>query len=240
MVFSDIHSHILYQTDDGPKTKEEMFALVDKAYEEDIRYLCLTSHFHPGFYGNNAASKASAFDTLLAYTAKKYPDLKLYQGNELYYSPDCVSRLHEGLCHTLNNSRYVLLDFSHHASDREISNGLKKLLSAGYIPILAHAERYRLKIKQIASLKQLGVLIQLNAQAVLGETGLLQRIKTKKILSEQLCDFIATDTHDLTYRPPKMKKCYQRIKKHYGTSYADYICQEHALELIMQNSSGRK
>ena len=240
MEFSDIHSHILYHTDDGPKTKEEMFLLADKMYEEGVRHLCLTSHFHPGFYGNNTSQKSLAFDTLLAYVTQKYPDMKLYPGNELYYSPDCVSWLHEGLCQTLNHSRYVLVDFSHHASYREISDGLKNLLSSGYIPILAHTERYRLSLKQIASLKQLGVLIQLNAQSILGEAGFLLKYQTKKILSERLCDFVATDTHDLTYRPPKMKPCYLHIKKHYGTSYADFICKEHASELLSFDSSGRK
>lgn len=239
MVFSDIHSHILYQTDDGPKTKEEMFALLDQAYKDGIRHLCLTSHFHPGFYGNNTARKEEAFQTLFAYTSKKYPDLSLYQGNELYYSPDCVSWLHQGLCQTLNNSRYVLVDFSHQVSYREIADGLKSLLSAGYIPILAHAERYRLKAKQIISLKQLGVLIQLNAQAILGENGFLKKHKTKKILSEHLADFVATDTHDITYRSPKMEKCYHYVAKHYGSSYADFIFHEHALELLFKDNSGR-
>lgn len=236
MVFSDIHSHILFHTDDGPKTREEMFSLVDAIYEEGTRHLFATPHFHPGFYGNNAPKKMESFKILSDYTQKKYPDLTLLLGNELHYSKDCVSWLHEGLCQTLNNSRYVLVDFSHRASYREISDGLKNLLSAGYIPILAHTERYRLSKKQVISLKQLGVLVQLNAQSILGEAGFFPKIRTKKILSERLCDFVATDSHDLTYRPPKMKKCHQYLCKHHGCSYADFICCNHALELLKYSS----
>ena len=239
LVFSDIHSHILFGTDDGPKTREAMFSLVDAIYQEGVRHLFATSHFHPGFYGNNTAKKAEAFQILQDYAEKKYPDLTLYSGNELHYSKDCVSWLHDGLCQTLNHSRYVLVDFSHNACFAEISNGLQNLLSAGYIPILAHTERYRLSKKQVISLKQLGVLIQLNAQSVLGETGFFPKIRTEKILSWRLCDFVATDTHDLTYRPPKMQKCYQHLCKHHGTSYADFVCCEHALELLAY-SAGRK
>lgn len=240
MEFSDIHSHILFNTDDGPQSKEEMFSLVDKIYEEGIRHLCLTSHFHPGYYGNNTSKKNQAYETLLEYTSKKYPDLFLYPGNELHYSPDCVSWLHEGLCHTLNHSRYVLVDFPHRTAYKDVYNGLKSLLSAGYIPVLAHAERYRISKKQVISLKQLGVLIQLNAQAILGKSGWFEKMKTKKILSKHLADFVATDTHDLTYRPPNLKKCYQYLQMRYGKSYADHLCLNHALTLILKNHSGRK
>ena len=232
MVFSDIHSHILFHTDDGPKSKEQMFALADALYAEGVRHLFATSHFHPGFYGNNTPNKEKAFVILREYLSKKYPDFSLYPGNELHYSKDCVSWLHEGHCQTLNHSRYVLVDFPHKASSTEITDGLKNLLSAGYIPILAHTERYRLSKKQVALLKQLGVLVQVNASSVLGEAGFSQKIRTMKILSERLCDFVATDTHDLTYRPPKMKKCYQYLCKHYSTSYADFVCCTNALNLF--------
>lgn len=241
MFFADIHSHALCLVDDGPKTEKEMNETVDSLYRDNIRYLCLTPHFHPGFYGNNFEKSNTAFETLSRYVSQTYPDLKLCLGNELHYSPDCISWLFDGLCRTLNNTRYVLVDFSHNVSQKELSNGLEKLLGNGYLPILAHAERYQnASLRLLEEFKQNGVLLQLNAQAILGEFGPAQKHKTKKILSGELADFIASDTHDIQYRASKMLPCYEYIQKKYSVSYANFLMRDNASELIFNPMSERK
>ncbi|MBQ7792593.1 MAG: hypothetical protein IJ367_03780, partial [Clostridia bacterium] len=191
MFFADIHSHALYAVDDGSQSPEQMYQMADAAYRDGIRYLCLTPHFHPGFYGHNQEKTEAAFQMLLDYCHTNYPDLELFIGNELHYSSDCISWLFEGNFRTLNETRYVLVDFSHKASRKDLSYGLENLLRNGYLPILAHAERYRnVSVKLLEELKQNGILLQLNAQAILGEFGFFQKQKAKKILSKGLADFV--------------------------------------------------
>lgn len=241
MFFADIHSHALYAVDDGPETEEKMYETVAASYRDGIRHLCLTPHFHPGFYGNNQKKTEAAFQKLLAHCSANYPDLKLYLGNELHYSPDCISWLFDGHCRTLNQTRYVLVDFSHKVSKKELSYGLENLLRNGYLPILAHAERYQnASVKLLEELKQNGVLLQLNAQAILGEFGFSQKQKTKKILSKELADFVASDAHDFKYRTSKMTQCYEYLLKKYSASYADFLCRDNALEQLLNVTSERK
>ena len=46
MEFYDIHSHILAKVDDGAETFEMSCRMLDMAYEEGIRHLCVTPHYN--------------------------------------------------------------------------------------------------------------------------------------------------------------------------------------------------
>ena len=53
MLLADMHIHALYGVDDGARTEEEMRAIVTKSYEEGVRVMCVTPHFHPRYSGNH-------------------------------------------------------------------------------------------------------------------------------------------------------------------------------------------
>lgn len=124
MFFTDIHIHALYGVDDGAKTEAEMQAIVDASYADGIRTLCVTPHFHPGYFGDNENHAETAYQRLEAYIQQKYPDMELYRGNELRYSRNCVSWLNSRSCHTLNGTQYVLVDFSEAVEAQKISRAL--------------------------------------------------------------------------------------------------------------------
>ena len=43
----DMHNHILFGVDDGAKTLQDSLDLIKVAYDDGIRGLVLTPHFHP-------------------------------------------------------------------------------------------------------------------------------------------------------------------------------------------------
>ena len=51
----DIHSHILYGVDDGPKTLERSLEMLDYAQKDKITTLFATSHFKPGLESDFSA-----------------------------------------------------------------------------------------------------------------------------------------------------------------------------------------
>ena len=241
MTYSDIHTHMLSGTDDGAGSEEEMRRLVDAAYADGTRHLWLTPHFHPGYFGDNREKADTAFAALSAYARETYPDLILHRGNELYYSRDCLSWLEAGLCRTMNDTRFVLVDFSERAEAARIHKGLGRLLNGGYIPILAHAERYtHLNIAAIRELKHNGVLVQINAQSPFRLFGFRAQRQVKALLGEGLVDFVASDTHDLRRRPPQITRCHQYIVRKYGAAYADALCRDNALRLLLSLESGKE
>ena len=46
----DIHSHIVFDVDDGPKTLEESLALIGESYRQGVRTIISTSHRRKGMF----------------------------------------------------------------------------------------------------------------------------------------------------------------------------------------------
>ena len=83
------------------------------------------------------------------------------------------------------------------------------MLQHGYIPIIAHVERYKCmdNLKYVEMLRSIGAMIQVNADAVIGKNGMRAKSYTKKLLKNYYVDFIASDCHDLDERQSHMGKC---------------------------------
>ncbi len=239
MRFSDIHIHALNDCDDGAKSQEYMYKMIHAAYVDGARYICLTPHYNPGYFDENKEKSQRSFERLLAYAGRKYPDLQLVLGNELRYNPGCVDWLSDGRCRSLNNTKYVLVDFFEGESKKMISMGLDRLLNAGYTPILAHAERYRSIRGDVAFLKEQrdnGVLVQIDARSIWGDFGCCARTFCRRILQRQLADFVSSDAHGLGTRPPGMRQAYEYIEKKCSKSYAEAVCCKNASHMIFGHS----
>lgn len=223
--FIDIHIHLLCDSDDGAKDENKMCEILDAAYADGTRVICATPHFHLGYWGNNAEASNRAFEQLKSY-AEKYNDLQLYIGNELRYSPNCLEWLEGGMCRTLNNTEYVLVDFLEDDKADYIVSSTLKVLNDGFVPVLAHAERYEdfhNDFREIIQLKQCGVVIQIDAQSPFGGWGRGSKKRSKQILGEHLADVVASDAHNISSRPPQMSSCYEYVAKKCGEHYAREI-----------------
>lgn len=234
MFFSDIHTHLLFATDDGAATREEMFSTIDMAYNQGTRYLCVTPHFHPGYFGDNRARAQQAKEILLSYRDEKYNDLEILFGNELYYTHDSISWLKNGLCCPIGNTRYVLVEFDVNSSEDHVAEGVDRLLNIGYIPIIAHAERYKkLSAGRLSTLRENGALVQINAEALnCGIRYFTRNIRVKTLLSEKKADFVASDAHGIDTRQPIIKKAFDYISQAYGKEYAEALCLTNAKKLL--------
>lgn len=239
MEFTDIHIHALCGVDDGANTEQDMYAMLDNSYRDGVRQILLTPHFHLGYFGNNREKTHNIFDVIHTELHCKYPDLQIGLGNELRYSDGCISWLQDGLCDTLNGTEYVLIDFHSDADPKTIHRGLDRLMNAGYMPVLAHVERYPhfyRNLKELVSIKMNGVCFQMDAQSVFGAYGLAARIRCERLIKKNLVDFVGSDAHDLRGRPPGISRCYSYIKKVSGEKYAKAICCENAKKLFFDSN----
>lgn len=239
MIFADIHNHSLASVDDGARSEEMMYQMVDAAYEDGTRLLCLTPHFHPVHFGDNRQSAVESFEKLQAYAAERYPQLRLHLGNELRHSPNCDSWLREGFCRPLGNTSLVLVDFPSDTGQHLIVRGLSQLLSMGYCPVLAHAERYpNLSLGTVRDLTRNGIQIQINVGSLTGGFGWSAKRRARRLLKFQLASLVASDAHDLKHRPPHLSKGYQITVKLTDTDYADRIFYRNAVDLLENNREG--
>ncbi|MBQ8213011.1 MAG: hypothetical protein IJZ80_03295 [Clostridia bacterium] len=217
MQFFDLHSHMLCGVDDGAKTSEEMFAMLEMAYEDGIRAVCLTPHYSPYLFGDTSETSARSFEVLKEYVAKKHPDMRLFIGHELGYHHSGLDALNEGKCRSIAGGRYVLVDFPESVEFFEIQSAMDQLQRAGYFVILAHTERYRCLFNHFGWIEQFveeGGVIQINASSVNGDWGRGAAKQWKKLVKKGLAHIISTDAHNLTSRKPLMSVCMPFLQKH--------------------------
>ena len=218
--YTDIHTHIIPNIDDGAQNIEEAQAMLKQAYDDGIRTIIATPHF--GI--RNASYDKMKFNKnlkeLQTYAKKNYPDIKIYPGNELFYGPGIFSGLDDNFACPLANSKYVLVEFPFETTYDEIFHGIRKFLTSGYIPIIAHVERYSRFIGSIDNLEDLvnqGALVQMNASTIVRELNknkLSQQFSWPiKALKHNLVHFIASDCHDPKVRTPNISQAAENLTK---------------------------
>ena len=215
--FFDLHSHMLYGVDDGAKNREMMFAMLEMAYADGTRALCLTPHYSPYLFGDTYAQSERAFGILQDYVAQRHPDMQLFLGHELGYHNGCIGALSDGVCRTIAGSRYVLVDFPEKVNFFELSTAINQLRSMGFRPILAHTERYRClfsKFGWVRSFVDEGGVVQVNAGSACGDWGTLVKMQWKKLVRSGLAHIVSSDGHNLTTRPPRMSVCMDLLNKY--------------------------
>ena len=233
--FFDLHSHMLCGVDDGAKTADEMYAMLEAAYQDGVRALCLTPHYSPYHFGNTFDKSKQSFALLQAYVAEHHPDMKLFLGNELGYHHSALDALDAGTCRTINKSRYVLMDFPESVVFFELQSAVERLQRAGYIVILAHTERYRCLFHERRWIEEFvdnGGIVQVNASSGVGAWGKGAEKQWKKLLKKGLVHIISSDGHNLTKRSPVLSVCMPYLQKHCSAEYIHCLVWENACRVV--------
>ena len=163
------------------------------------------------------------------------PDLRLILGCEFHANLDMVETLNAGKRPTMGDTRFVLTEFSEAHDFRFIQERCYELISNGYEPIIAHAERYPVIRKNLEHLEQLvdmGAYIQMNADSISGVEGWGMKRFCKKVMKQNLLHFVGSDAHNTGDRKPQMGRCAQYMEKTMGREYADKILIRNPREII--------
>jgi protein-tyrosine phosphatase len=127
-----------------------------------------------------------------------------------------VDALEEGKIFTMAGSRYVLVEFSPNDKYSHIRGAINELVNNGYIPIIAHCERYEEVMADSDNVEELvdaGAYIQINAHTVAGKFGRGIRKKVLKLIKDNLVHFIGTDAHSDGHRTPDLEECLKYLRK---------------------------
>lgn len=220
----DIHCHLLYGVDDGAKTIEDSIAMLDAAVAEGVSDIILTPHYRHGMFAYPGDIIRKHFLALEPEAAKR--GIRLYLGCEYHVNSSIIAYLERKRTLSLAGSEYVLTEYDYETEPSYIMEQSMLLLHHGYIPVLAHVERYRCfyEAHDLAqTLRQQGILIQINADAVLGMEGIRCKHFCKKMLRNGSVDIVASDSHDITKRCNHMGSCYTYIAKNYGQRMAEHL-----------------
>lgn len=231
----DIHCHIVPGVDDGAKTLDDALAMLKIAESEGIKKIINTSHYHPQFKYTKGEDLLVELENFNKIIKENGIDVEVIIGNELYFDDSFLECIEKKEFYTLNNSKYVLVEFSPTNFPKKLSEVVYEFKIRGYVPILAHVERYN-DIQQNPSLiteaiKE-GALIQINASSVLGKGSSEAHRITEILLKNSLVHFVATDAHGPERRRPMIREAYDYVCSEYGEKKAERLFINNASRVI--------
>lgn len=194
----DFHSHIIPNVDDGSKSVEETFSLIKEAKQAGFEAIISTSHYIENSYESNVSEREVWINALQEGLNKENINLKLYLGNEIYFTENIIHLLEEGKATSINNSSYVLFEFPLNTKPMNIYDVIYDMIGYKIVPVLAHPERYAFVQKEpelIYDLIQSGVLMQANYTSILGRYGEKAQLIVRKFYENNMIHFLGSDVH---------------------------------------------
>ena len=238
----DIHSHIVFDVDDGPRDLADSRALLEESYRQGIRTIISTSHRRKGMFETPENKIAEHFKLVQEIAKEISDDLTVLYGAEIYYTSDVLDKLEKKIIPSLADTRYALIEFSMTTPYKEIHTALSNVLRLGITPVVAHIERYHClenDEKKVRDLIDMGCYMQINSSSVLkpklfGDKYKFMKKRARFFLEKDLVHFVASDMHNLDDRPPYMEEAYQIISKKYGVAYAEQLFRKNQ-EILLRN-----
>ena len=227
----DIHTHILPGLDDGAQDLYDTLEMVRVAAKSGITAMTATPHCNiPGGYKNYFGDQyLSAIETVRKAVHKEGLPVKILPGMEAFGTPDLPKLLQEGKIMTLNQSKYLLLEFDFDEDPEFVSSLIEEIRELKVIPVIAHAERYQFVQKNpelVYHWRSKGYPIQVNKGSFQGKFGRRARQTAYLLMNHNLVSVVASDAHSPHVRTPYMKDVYEELMYEYPEVYLDMVFKE--------------
>ncbi|MBW2277095.1 MAG: capsular biosynthesis protein [Deltaproteobacteria bacterium] len=195
---TDAHCHILPGIDDGPTDERGTLAIARLLIEMGVRHAVATPHVISDVFPNSTETIVETVERVKRLLAASGLDLSLSAGAEYYAEPDLLQRISSGDLLSFGLERYVLFEAPVERAPMLLEEAVFSLKSAGYTPLLAHAERYRFlqgDEDAVQRLRELGVRFQVNHPSFLLPKTSRRGEMARRLYIKGRVDVLGTDMH---------------------------------------------
>lgn len=195
--YIDIHSHLLPGIDDGAKKFEDSLRLIKALRKIGVNQIITTPHIIQHVWENTHEQITSNRNNTVLKLKENNIAIPFQAAAEYLMDDQFVKLFQTEQLLTLKDN-YVLVEMSYINAPIQLYSILFDLQVAGYIPILAHPERYLFYHKnfnEYEKLKKSGCLFQLNLLAVVGYYGDNINKIAEKLLQKGMYDYVGSDVH---------------------------------------------
>lgn len=227
----DIHCHILPGLDDGAESIEVACAMAEMAIEEGITHVIGTPHASPNHEFIPALVKRRCDDIQSIFEGR----LTLATGCDFHLSFENLQEIRQDPCRfTLNQKSYLLVEFADYSIPPSLDQALHEL-QLGDInlnPIVTHPERnplIRAQPERLYTWLRQGCYSQVTAQSVLGKFGKSAQEMAEIWIDLGAVHFIASDAHNVTSRPLRLRETYDHVAKKWGEPVAQALLVDNPL-----------
>lgn len=233
----DIHAHILPGIDDGAVDLQASLEMAELAVASGVQYLVATPHCNiPDLYKNyRDENLIKAYLDIREAVEKAGIPLQIVPGMEIYATYDLPELLRDNKLIGLNGTKYLLIEFDFDEEPSFCRNILQECLNMGYIPVVAHPERYHFvqRHPEIAfEWYEAGCHLQVNKGSILGKFGRAARRVAHIFLEENVVCCIASDAHSSWSRTPHMGEIREYMEVRYGEAYARELLEDNPRKIL--------
>lgn len=193
----DIHSHLLPGIDDGARTFEDTIRLTKALQGFGISEFITTPHIIQHVWDNTHVQILTNKETTVADLKKNAIAVPFKAAAEYLMDDQFVRLFQSGELLTLKDN-YVLVEMSYINAPIQLYSILFDLQVAGYIPVLAHPERYLFyhnNFNEYVKLKRAGCIFQLNLLSIVGYYGDGITKIAEQLLQKGMYTYVGSDVH---------------------------------------------
>ena len=193
----DLHSHLIPGIDDGSQSMEESLSLLKGLEALGYEKVITTPHIMLDAYKNTPETIRNGLRSLQESAKKEGISTEIEAAAEYYLDDGFEDLLQKGDMLTIKGN-YLLFETSYFAKPLQLEEMIFSITSAGYIPLMAHPERYRYvkdPLKEYGRFKELGVMFQVNLNSFGGHYGKDAKYKANFLRKEGMIDFLGSDVH---------------------------------------------
>ena len=195
---TDIHSHILPGIDDGSPDIETSLKLVRGIYNLGITKTVATPHVIADMFRNTPETINNALLLLQAACKKEKINIEITAAAEYMLDDYFIKLLRSGTPLLTIHKNVILTEQSYATPTSNLNEISFELVTAGYLPIMAHPERYPFyhnNYDAYSHLKDMGFLLQVNMLSLTGYYGKPVAKAARYIFDNDLADLVGTDMH---------------------------------------------
>lgn len=200
--YVDIHSHLLPGIDDGANSLEDSKLLISNLIDLGFSEFITTPHIIKNVWNNTTQSisanyESSIFELAAVLNNKTFNFAAEYMMDEAFVE---ILKKEEPLLTLKDN--YVLVEMSYLNPPLILFDIIFEILLAGYIPVLAHPERYSFyhnNLSEYKKLKNAGCLFQMNLLSSVNYYGKYVTKTADYLLENNLIDFVGSDVHHIKH-----------------------------------------
>jgi protein-tyrosine phosphatase len=193
----DIHSHLLPNIDDGARTIEDTLRLTKALQSFGVNQFITTPHIIQHVWDNTYENIIANKEATVLQLEENNIGVPFKAAAEYLMDDGFVRLFQSGELLTLKDN-YVLVEMSYINAPIQLYSILFDLQVAGYIPVLAHPERYlfyHYNFNEYVKLKRAGCLFQLNLLSVVGYYGSEITKIANQLLAKGMYDYVGSDVH---------------------------------------------
>ena len=216
----DLHCHVHYGVDDGPKTSQEAQDLARALVDEGVTTVACTSHVRPDrSWINDQSVQAANHQRLDELFSQAGIQLERVPAAEHYVDLTFMSRVRDHSVVPYGDSKWLLVELNY---DAPVPNFLQMMFETrqlGYKVLLAHLERYPWVVdnnEMLDKLTSAGHLIQINLGSLAGAYGRDYKKRARKLVKEGWACVAASDCHHVSDVKPYLIKGKKALHKLVG------------------------